>query len=282
MTQADEPTTWVGAEPAQVVLAFDLDGPTGDAMLSGEIWRRPGYFALGAYGPHRAVPRILDILRERGVRATFFTPAWVVRTWPDLCRGILDAGHEMAGHGDRHEMFYGLRRDEQASVLRRSQQSFLDVLGQRATGFRAPSGDLTAETLELLVEFGYTYSSSMRGGDRPFRHASVPLVEIPAKSLFDDYSAFAYHRAPDFPSGLDRIAPYAPVFRSWEEEIDAAAAEGLTVATIWHPKVIGTPGRSVLLDEFVERLVRRDDVRLRRADEVAADYRRLDRGVPRR
>ena len=282
MIRAHHTTTWAGAKPAQVVLAFDLDGPTGDAMLSGEIWRRPGYFVLGAYGPHRAVPRILAILRERGVRATFFTPAWVVRTWPDLCRSIVEAGHEMAGHGDRHEMFFGLGRDEQADILRRSQQCFLDVLGRRATGFRAPSGDLTAETLELLGEFGYVYSSSMRGGDRPYRHASAPLVEIPAKSLFDDYSVFAYHRAPNFPSGLDRIAPYAPVFRSWEEEIDAAAEEGLTVATIWHPKVIGTPGRSVLLDDFVERLVRRDDVRVMRADEVAAEYERLDTGVPSR
>ena len=255
---------------ARVVLAFDLDGPTGAAMVDGSIWRRPGHFTLGAYGPHRAVPRILDVLRDRGVQATFFTPAWIVRTWPELCRRIVDEGHELAGHGDLHESFYGRSRDAQAGILRRSQETFRQTLGQAALGFRAPSGDITRDTLELLVEHGYTYSSSLRSGDHPFVHSGVPLVEIPAKSLFDDYSAFAYHRAPNFPSGLDRIAPYAPVFRSWMDEVDAAAEEGVTVATIWHPKVIGTPGRTVLLDDFIGGLVERSDIEIMRADEVAA------------
>lgn len=268
-TRADESS-------ARVILAFDLDGPTGDAMVSGAIWQKPGYFALGAYGPHRAVPRILDILRDHRASATFFTPAWVVQTWPNLCRRILAEGHEMAGHGDKHEMFYGRDVDDQAGILRRSQKTFTQVLGQQALGFRAPSGDMAPETPGLLVDFGYRYSSSMRGGDLPYRHPDSRLIEIPAKSLFDDYSVFAYHRAPNFPLGLDRIAPYAPVFRSWMEEVDAACAAGLTVSTIWHPKVIGTPGRSVLLDEFIGQLAARDDVDIVRADAVAADF---DSGV---
>jgi len=229
------------AEKAQVILAFDLDGPTGDAMVNGGIWERPGYFALGAYGPHRAVPRILDILRGHGVSATFFTPAWVVRTWPDLCRRVLEEGHKMAGYGDIHEMFHGRTVEDQRGILQRSQDTFQQILGQRALGFRAPSGDLAPETPALLVETGYTYSSSMRSGDRPYLRTDVPLHEIPAKSLFDDDSAFAYHRYPNFPSGLDRVAPYSPVFETWLGEIDAAAEESLTVSTIWHPKVMGTP-----------------------------------------
>lgn len=265
MTRADEAS-------ARVILAFDFDGPTGDAMLTGKLWSKPGYFGLGAYGAHRAVPRILDILRTHRVQATFFTPAWVVRTWPELCQRILADGHEMAGHGDRHEKFYGKPASEQSAILARSQETFREVLGQHALGFRAPSGDLAPETLGLLAEHGYTYSSSMRGADRPYRHSGVPLTEIPAKSLFDDYSVFAYHRSPNFPSGLDRIAPYRPAFRTWMDEIDAAVAEGATTSTIWHPKVIATPGRSILLDEFIGQLAARTDVTITRADEVARDY----------
>lgn len=271
MTPQTTQTTQDAAPGARVILAFDLDGPTGDAMVSGDIWDRPGYFTLGAYGPHRAVPRILDILRSHRTHATFFTPAWVVRTWPDLCRRILDEGHEVAGHGDIHEMFYGRTREDQAEILDRSQQTFRDVLGRPALGFRAPSGDLAPETPGLLADAGYTYSSSMRSGDRPYRRTDAPLYEIPAKSLFDDYSAFAYHREPNFPRGLDRIAPYRPVFTTWLEEIDAAADEGLTVSTIWHPKVSGTPGRARLMDDFIGTLLDRDDVRVMRADEVIAE-----------
>lgn len=273
MTHATE-TTWAGVNPAQVVLAFDLDGPADEPLITGDIWQRPGLFGSGATGPHRAVPRILDVLRNHGAQATFFTPAWVVRTWPDLCRRIAEAGHEIAGHGDKHESFYELSIGDQAKVLQRSQDTFADILGRRAAGFRAPAGDITIETLDLLVEYGHKYSSSLRGGDRPFWHARSQLIEIPAKSLFDDYAAFAYHRAPNFPRGLDRISPYEPVFRSWEAEIDAATEEGLTVATIWHPEIIGTPGRTILLDELIGRLTGRDDIRLMRADAVALEYER--------
>lgn len=240
---------------ATLALAFDLDGPTGGAMLNGTLWHKPGYFGLGAYGPHRAVPRILDILATHGVHATFFTPAWIVEQWPELCKRILAEGHEIGNHGYRHEVFFDKTTAQQREILDKCQSAFDEHLGTAATGFRAPSGDWNPQTAQLLSEFGFTYSSSLRNGDLPFRHAGIPLVEIPAKSLFDDYTAFAYHRAPNFPAGLDRVAAYAPVFESWEEEILAAAAEGLTVATIWHPKVIGTPGRALLLDTFIGKLV---------------------------
>lgn len=257
---------------ASFVLGFDVDGPTGPEIISGAIWRMPGYFGLGSYGPYRALPRILDILKSHDVAATFFTPAWVVRTWPDLCRRILAEGHEIAGHGDLHETFYGRDREDQFRILQNSQETFQNVLGRRATGFRAPQGDFGPETLELLAECGYTYSSSMRSGDRPYRHHEAPLAELPAKSLFDDGSAFAYHRAPNFPRGLDRIAPYRPVFRSWGEEIDGAAEEGLPVVTIWHPKILGSPGRLTLFDNFIRDLVDRETVQIKRADEVVSDF----------
>lgn len=243
-----------GAEPATLALAFDLDGPTGDAMLSGALWNKPGYFSLGSYGPHRAMPRILDILAGHGLKATFFTPSWVVEQWPALARRMQEEGHELAHHGHRHEVFFTKTDEEQLAILRHSQEIFRRILGAPGTGFRAPSGDWHPRTASLLAESGFLYSSSLRNGDLPFRHEDHGLVELPAKSLFDDYTCFAYHRAPNFPSGLDRVAHYRPVFDGWRDEILAAADDGLFVSTIWHPKVIGTPGRALLLDELLGAL----------------------------
>ena len=56
--------TWPDGHKACLALAFDLDGPTGDAMLDGSIWHKPGYFGFGGYGPYRALPRILDLDRK--------------------------------------------------------------------------------------------------------------------------------------------------------------------------------------------------------------------------
>ncbi|MFD0514396.1 polysaccharide deacetylase family protein [Streptomyces aureus] len=146
-TPADpRPPRWPHGRRSAVALAFDLDGPTGGAMLDGSLWDRPGYFALGGYGPHRALPRLLDLLDDGGVPATFFTPAWVVEHWPQACRQIVERGHEVAHHGYRHECYYDLTADEQADVITRSQRVFRDVLGTEATGFRSPSGDWHPET----------------------------------------------------------------------------------------------------------------------------------------
>ncbi|MFF5626859.1 polysaccharide deacetylase family protein [Microbacterium sp. NPDC012755] len=60
---------------------------------------RPGFFMFGASGPYSGAPRVLDLFSGHDVRATFFTPAWVVRTWPNLCRRIVAEGQELAGHG---------------------------------------------------------------------------------------------------------------------------------------------------------------------------------------
>ena len=50
---------WPEGNRSCVALAFDLDGPTGDAMLDGSIWNNPSYFTLGSYGPWRALGRCI-------------------------------------------------------------------------------------------------------------------------------------------------------------------------------------------------------------------------------
>jgi peptidoglycan/xylan/chitin deacetylase (PgdA/CDA1 family) len=272
-TEPGTPGYWPAGHRSAVALAFDVDGPTGDAMLNGSIWRKPSYFALGAYGPHRALPRILDLLDEAGVSATFFTPAWVVETWPDACRAVVERGHEMAHHGYRHERYWDLEPDQQSEVIERSQRIFRDVLGAPAVGFRTPSGDWHPGTPRLLVEAGFTYSSSMRGDDRPYLHevdgAVTPLVEIPGRWDLDDYASLAYTRNPDYPAGQDRIASYELTLDNWIREFDGSHAEGLCMTTLFHPKVSGKPGRLLLLERFLAHMRSSGDAWFATCREVA-------------
>ncbi|MGW3565475.1 polysaccharide deacetylase family protein [Streptomyces sp. NPDC000941] len=265
---------WPDGARSAVALAFDVDGPTGDAMLSGAIWRKPGYFSLGAYGPYRALPRILDLLDDAGVPATFFTPAWVVETWPDACRAVVDRGHEMAHHGYRHERYWDLTPTQQADVIARSQKVFEDVLGIPAVGFRTPSGDWHPDTPRLLLDAGFTYSSSMRGDDRPYLHevdgALTSLVEIPGRWDLDDYASLAYTRNPDYPSGQDRIAGYELTLDNWTREFDGHHAEGLCMTTLFHPKVSGKPGRLLLLERLLAHMRDAGDVWFATCRDVAA------------
>ncbi|AJY38120.1 polysaccharide deacetylase (plasmid) [Burkholderia humptydooensis] len=264
---------WPDAKRACVALAFDLDGPTGDAMLNGSIWRNPAYFTLGSYGPWRALGRLLDMLASFDVPATFFVPAWVAQTWPAQCAAIVERGHEIGYHGYRHEAFWTLAPERQREVMAQSAEIFAHTLGVRPVGFRTPSGDWSAQTLAVLREAGVRYSSSMRGDDRPYllpgHDGEPPLVEIPGRWETDDYASLAYHRNPDFPAGLDRIAGYNATLDNWTREFDGVYRDGLCLTTLLHPKVCGKPGRIALLEAWLGHMQAQGGVWFARCREVA-------------
>lgn len=252
-------TAWPDGRRSCVMLAFDVDGPSGGAMVDGSIWRMPRLFAQGAYGPFRAVPRILDLLERTGVAATFFVPSWVVEHWPAVCRDILASGHEVGHHGYKHERYADLDVPAQVEVLDRSQAIFEEHLGVVARGFRTPTGDWHPETPRLLAQRGFLYSSSFRDDDRPYRRviggAVSDLVEIPAPVELDDYAYFAFTEEPPFPKGHDRIAAYRVALSNWCKEFDGTHRVGGLLTTTFHPKVSATPGRAVVLERFVEHMV---------------------------
>ena len=93
-------------------------------------------------GPEPEVtPRVLDTLRERGVRATFFLIGKAARRHPEIVRRIVAEGHAVGNHSDEHSyMFWAfpptrLRRD-----LRAAQQSIEAASGESCRWFRAPVG----------------------------------------------------------------------------------------------------------------------------------------------
>ena len=267
------PIRWPGGARCAVALAFDLDGPTGNALIDGSIWRNPSFFTLGGYDVWRALPRLLDLLDDQALPATFFVPGWVVETWPGHCRAIVERGHEVGYHGYEHEAFWQLTDDDQRRVMARSRQIFEDHLGVVPTGFRTPSGDWAPRTAEILAEAGVLYSSSMRGDDRPYLIEIAghdrPLVEIPGRWELDDYASLAYQRNPNFPAGLDRIAGYETTFDNWRREFDGTRRDGLCLTTLFHPKVSGKPGRLLLLERLFRHMRDAGEVWFARCQEVA-------------
>src|SRR3712207_8781332 len=69
-----------------------------------------------SYGPLTGVPRILRVLEQRGVRATFFCPGFTAERYPDLLRRVRDAGHEVAHHGYLHEAVTGMTPEDRKST----------------------------------------------------------------------------------------------------------------------------------------------------------------------
>jgi polysaccharide deacetylase family protein (PEP-CTERM system associated) len=111
-----------------------------------------------------ATDRVLELLSETAVSATFFVLGWVAERHPALIRAIQSQGHEVACHGYNHQMLTRLSRSELAEDLRRAKGSIEDAAGTVVIGYRAPTFSMVRETLwslEALVEAGFRYDSSI-------------------------------------------------------------------------------------------------------------------------
>lgn len=108
--------------------------------------------------------RLLGLLDEAGVRATFFVLGWLAERYPSLVRRIASLGHEIASHGYGHELITGQSAVAFREDIRRSKKILENILSQPVLGYRAPSFSITTDTMwatQILVEEGYVYDSSI-------------------------------------------------------------------------------------------------------------------------
>ena len=98
----------------------------------------------------RNTERLLDILEQAGVHATFFVLGWVAERFPGLVRRIQAGGHELASHSYDHGLVYDKTPDSFRNDLRRARTAIEQAAGVAVTGFRAPSYSVTARSLWAL------------------------------------------------------------------------------------------------------------------------------------
>jgi len=108
--------------------------------------------------------RLLEILEASNTRATFFVLGWVARRHPDLVRSIHAASHELACHGDMHELCYEQGEAAFEADLRRARATLEDLVGAVVIGYRAPGFsilDTTPWAFEVIHRVGFRYDSSV-------------------------------------------------------------------------------------------------------------------------
>lgn len=108
---------------------------------------------------------LLDLLRRKGVKATFFVVGEIVQRHPDLIRAIAAEGHELGCHGMGHQPLWELTPDGFRSELEQFASLLSAVVpGVDVIGFRAPTFSLNNRTrwaLTVLASLGYYYDSSI-------------------------------------------------------------------------------------------------------------------------
>ena len=175
-------------------LSFDVEHWYTATLLSDEI-RNPQVHI------DESVQIVLDLLAEYDVRSTFFIIGAVANEHPELVGKIVDAGHELASHGQTHTPLPQLTPDEFESELKTSRSALEDTTGVSPEGFRAPNFSVTKKTswaFSKLAASSYQYDSSvfpmrtpMYGvhttGLRPYQvHLAAPFDSLNPSSRESD------------------------------------------------------------------------------------------------
>ncbi len=108
--------------------------------------------------------RLLDLLEEHRVRATFFLLGPLALAQPDLVRRIVAMGHEIGCHGWSHELLYDMTPERFRSETQRSLEAIRQTTGADVRAYRAAYFSITRRSmwaLEILTELGFRYDSSV-------------------------------------------------------------------------------------------------------------------------
>ena len=126
----------------------------------------------------RNVDCLLELLRDSGASATFFTLGWIAERYPEVVRAIRDAGHEIASHGYAHERASEQEPEAFLADIQLAKSILEDITGNEVLGYRAPSfsvGAVNTWAFDCIAEAGYRYSSSIY----PIHHDHYGVPDAP-------------------------------------------------------------------------------------------------------
>ena len=126
--------------------------------------RLTGRYSEPTIATEKATQRLLDVLDEAEVSATFFVAGMLAEKFPEIVREVHRRGHEIASHSYAHRQIFTQTPDEFRSDLKRSIGQLEDLTGQKVRGFRAPEfsvGKLDHWCFAVLAELGFEYDSSV-------------------------------------------------------------------------------------------------------------------------
>lgn len=99
--------------------------------------------------------KILDILKEYGVKATFFVVGVNIEKSPDLLRRIASEGHEIGNHTYSHPHLQRMDASKLAEELSRADALIRSITGISPTLFRPPEGVVTTSVKAAAMDGGY-------------------------------------------------------------------------------------------------------------------------------
>ena len=260
--------------PAGKKVAFGL-GVDFDAL---SLWDgtfhtlSPEYLSRGEFGAEVAAQRLLRLFEKRHIKTTWCIPGHTADTFPDPCKEVIAAGHEIAHHGYAHENPTQANKETERQAFLRGLDA-LARIGVRPRGYRSPGWDVSAHTLDLLEELGFIWDSSLMANDlHPYypRHVTRPstvqhgsyevaasaslfsppsaILELPVSWYLDDFPAMEFVSRTQ--AGLMAVSQLE---ERWRATFDYAVTEeeGCCYLLTIHPQTSGRAHMLPMLDRLI-------------------------------
>ena len=107
-------------------------------------------------GPHPIyTPRILDILEEYGVSATFFVIGQNVENYPEAAKRLLESDCEIGNHTYSHQNVGTMSYDQVTNEIRKTEEAIAKISNRKPSLFRPPEGSCGASLRQVSFDRGY-------------------------------------------------------------------------------------------------------------------------------
>jgi len=251
------PAGWPDGKRLAVFVNIPLEGWSDESAPSiGPMGNplKPGYLDTQArswarYAPTTGMPRLLDILRKKKVRATVYTSGIIAERYPELARRIADEGHELCGHSYAQDIL-PVYLDENADRenIERCRRIISDTSGKRITGWSSPRATPGLTTIRHLAEMDFLWHNDTFESDMPYLETfgDKKLVAIPFTMEVNDMPLYVrYGNAPNtYNQILHRI------LERWYGTHDGVACFDVTA----HAHVFGRPYGATEFEEALDTI----------------------------
>jgi peptidoglycan-N-acetylglucosamine deacetylase len=180
--------SWLGSGAALAVLSFDVDAESPILAQGRRYADHAMVMTHQAYGPLVGVPRLLRLLEEFGITATFFVPGLTADRYPQTVETIAAAGHEVGHHSYSHRSPVDLGAQGEREDFERALAA-LDRVGVEPKGHRSALWEASWDTPSLVAEYGLEYDSTLMDDDKPYllETRRGTIAELPPHWSLDDW-----------------------------------------------------------------------------------------------
>jgi allantoinase len=272
----------------QFVLNFEegsenhvLHGDAGSETFLSEMFNPPSFPArhmsmdsIYDYGSRQGVWRILREFEKRKLPLTVFGVASALQRCPDVTSAFKELGHEIACHGLKWIAYQNLSEDIERAHMQEALRIFKS-LGITAHGWY--TGRDSPNTLRLVADHGFEYTSDYYGDDLPFWMKLRKTDGSNTHQLIVPYTLDCNDMRFSLPQGYSHADPF---FQYLKDTFDALYVEGdpsglnqpKMMSIGMHCRLLGRPGRIAALQRFLDYIAQLPQVWVAKRMDIAKHW----------